>query len=212
MTVYIGDVHGKFREYYHLIKRLGPDVNSVQVGDFGIFGGEWSASENYWENLITSKNPNGYHRRIRGNHDNPNIFWNYSAAIKDGLVEDSKNGPIMHIGGALSYDRVYRKEGRTWWPEEELGHVELWDMTEEYEKVKPFRMVTHDCPDEVATRFFSIYPTEDPSRTRQAFQSMWEVHQPKEWVFGHWHQHRDQVINGTRFICLPELQTIKLEG
>jgi Icc-related predicted phosphoesterase len=40
---------------------------------------------------------------------------------------------------------------------------------------------------------------------------MFQEHQPKLWVFGHHHQSKDVQINGTRFVCLNELETMTLE-
>jgi hypothetical protein len=31
---------------------------------------------------------------------------------------------------------------------------------------------------------------------------MFELHQPKLWVFGHYHTDYDEVIQGTRFVCV----------
>ena len=45
-----------------------------------------------------------------------------------------------------------------------------------------------------------------PSRTRQAFDAMMSIHRPKLWIFGHWHRSRNEMIDGTRFICLAELE------
>jgi hypothetical protein len=79
-------------------------------------------------------------------------------------------------------------------------------------------MVTHECPEEIAKVLFSTIPVlGNPtnggkldhcwsSRTRQAFQSMWSAHSPDIWIFGHWHLSFDQIANGTRFICLSELE------
>jgi Icc-related predicted phosphoesterase len=70
-------------------------------------------------------------------------------------------------------------------------------------------MVTHECPESVAHQLFGVegkLKFDFPSRTRQAFQSMFEMHQPEVWVFGHWHESRDVVISGTRFVCLAELE------
>jgi hypothetical protein len=36
-------------------------------------------------------------------------------------------------------------------------------------------------------------------------------HKPKLWIFGHWHVPFDEVIAGTRFICLPELAYIDID-
>jgi predicted phosphodiesterase len=73
-------------------------------------------------------------------------------------------------------------------------------------------MVTHDCPETVADHLFGLTGKLNiPSRTRQAFDSMWEAHKPEIWIFGHWHQSRDQNIMGTRFVCLAELEAKEIE-
>ncbi len=41
-------------------------------------------------------------------------------------------------------------------------------------------------------------------------QAMFEIHQPENWVFGHWHTNFKQCINNTKFKCLPELTYVKL--
>ncbi len=92
----------------------------------------------------------------------------------------------------------------SWWPEEEHSIKELDQLVEEYEKAKPDRVVSHEAPFTVCGRLFplAVYPP-GPSRTSQALQAMYEVHKPKEWVFGHWHKHRDTgPEDKTRFICL----------
>jgi hypothetical protein len=49
------------------------------------------------------------------------------------------------------------------------------------------------------------------SQTRQAFQSMFKLRQPGLWIFGHWHASFDRVLDGTRFICLAELEYRDIE-
>ena len=61
-------------------------------------------------------------------------------------------------------------------------------------------------PKRVPAARFNRTKINDPSRTRQAFQAMFEAHQPDLWVFGHWHHSFDGVLDGTRFVCLNELE------
>lgn len=49
------------------------------------------------------------------------------------------------------------------------------------------------------------------SQTRTMLQKMFEEHKPELWIFGHHHKSKDEVINGTRFICLDELETFEIE-
>ena len=124
---------------------------------------------------------------------------------------------VMFVGGALSIDKQFRQEGFSWWPDEELSVGELMLLTDRYIGERPRAMITHECPEDIALfemARLSGSTKLDPrfaSRTRQAFQSMWSAHSPELWVFGHWHRSFDQVCNGTRFICLAELEPLDIE-
>lgn len=187
---YIGDVHGKFDEYL-LIASAVPE--SIQVGDFGIGFGD------------APPELGPQHRFIRGNHDSPGECANLSTWIPDGTIEND----MMLIGGALSIDVAMRKEGVSWWRDEELSIRELDLLVQQYLDLKPRVMVTHECPEAVTNQLFSWYRDEIyPSRTRQALSSMWEQHKPELWIFGHWHASRMAIILGTKFVCLGELNYI----
>ena len=194
---FIGDVHGKMDRYFDII--LGAP-NSIQVGDYGI---------GFAPNLIQGPLAK-QHRFIRGNHDHPALCVEQDGYIHDGTIE----GDMMFIGGALSIDRAHRVEHVNWWKDEELSYSELLKMFDQYLKNKPRIMITHECPEAVADAICkdrSLTKYDDKSRTRQAFQNMWENHKPEIWIFGHWHESFDREILGTRFICLDELQYIDLE-
>jgi predicted phosphodiesterase len=73
-------------------------------------------------------------------------------------------------------------------------------------------MVTHECPERLAHTHVHYYEkTQFPSITRQAFDTMFEIHKPELHIYGHWHKTMDRVIEGTRFICLGELNFIDLD-
>lgn len=208
---FIGDVHGKFNRYRKLVKEVPA---SIQIGDMGVgfrYDGGPLEGE-YYANPPHEIMAKGNHRFIRGNHDNPIVCRRHSQWIPDGTIE---NG-IMFIGGAVSIDRFLRHEGYNWWADEELSNPELYELTDRYLEVKPRMMVTHECPEEVAVEMERLVGRgklnpEWSSRSRQAFQSMWSGHSPEMWIFGHWHRSFDQVMNGTRFICLAELEYKDLE-
>lgn len=202
---FIGDVHGKFGRYKTILARA--PQNTIQVGDMGVGfrkwpHGEWSANPPFDQMLA------GGHRFIRGNHDNPQTCREHQMCIPDGVVEDN----MMFIGGALSIDRAYRTEGYSWWPDEELSVKELLTLIDVAQFVEPEIMVTHECPESIAEMIVGARP--DPrfaSRTRTAFQLLFHAHQPKLWLFGHWHVIFDKVVGGTRFICLPELASLDVD-
>ena len=117
ITRFIGDVHGHYEPY----KRIIADVpRSVQVGDMGVgflrIGG-YSDGEEY-NNPPHHSMVAGDHRFIRGNHDNPSVCRRHSQYIPDGTVE----GNIMYIGGAVSIDRAWRRDGYSWWQRRRMFH------------------------------------------------------------------------------------------
>lgn len=217
-TRIVGDIHGKFKEYSYYTLGVGrlrhatepaPPERSIQVGDFGIGFDSvyWHDSVNEW----MKKNPG--HRFIRGNHDDPDLCEAMAGYIPDGTVE----GDIMYIGGAWSIDYAYRIPGVSWWPDEELSVTEFNNAIDLYRSAKPRVMITHDCPTQIA---WDMFVSRDDSltgnkqiktRTGEALQAMWEIHQPEEWYFGHWHITRDLTLNGTKFQCLGELDYIDVE-
>lgn len=202
---FISDIHGNWDQYAKIIK--GCD-ESIQVGDFGFgFIDKNPNKQKRIEDKLFKAMVGGFHRFIRGNHDSPSICKESPFYINDGTLI----GNEMYIGGAWSIDHAYRKEGVSWWADEELSYDELSDMVEIYEKVKPKIMVTHEVPEQIGKHLFAdLHIDRYPSRTRSAFDIMFQIHKPELWVFGHWHTNKDVNILGTRFICMQELGYIDI--
>jgi predicted phosphodiesterase len=203
---FVGDVHGKYKQYKRLIKDVPA---SIQVGDLGL-GFIRPQTMRPMQNPPHYAMVRGNHRFIRGNHDNPNACRFHSQWIPDGTVE----GDMMLVGGAVSIDIPMRVEGLTWWPDEELSSAEMMPIVDRYISEKPKIMVSHECPDQITEIILALSDKtklELQSCTRHAFQTMFEAHQPDIWIFGHYHQSLDRVIEGTRFICLAELEFIDLD-
>lgn len=206
-TRYIGDVHGYKNELESLLKNLPEDVTAVtQVGDMGVGFGQGE----YWHYSLDNTLIQHNARFIRGNHDSPEICKSMRSWIPDGAIEDD----IMYIGGAWSIDQAYRTRGYDWWEDEELSYEQLNLQINVYDMLRPIVMVTHDCPTIAATEMFintnkALYKgIQYKTRTASAFQTMFEIHQPQLWIFGHWHHTKEAVINGTRFVCINELDYI----
>lgn len=190
---FIGDTHGKFAKY-KAIADAAPA--SIQVGDFGM-------------GFATVPEMGPEHRFIRGNHDNPALCRQSPNWIPDGTAE----GRMFFLGGGFSLDYATRIEGEEWWPDEELTMGELYAAMDTYEAADTDIVITHECPSDVAPFIFSqrVQRLNNPSRTSQALSSLLYIRKPKVWIFGHWHIPVDEVINGTRFICLGELGHIDLD-
>jgi predicted phosphodiesterase len=198
----IGDVHGKFYAYKEKIK----DVEySIQLGDFG-FAKEWYL-------LVTNKIDPERHKIIPGNHDD-------YKGLREQYLFDKKYGEIDFYGfkfffvqGAWSIDWSYRVAGISWWEEEQLPYPILMDAIAEYEQVKPDIMITHECPKIGIENIFNKPFKSDGTgnRTAVALSQMFEIHKPKIWIYGHWHQTRIDNLLGTEFVCLNELDHIDYE-
>lgn len=203
---FIGDVHGKIDELALLVG----DEPTFQVGDmgfgFGIHLPKW-----------------GNFRFIRGNHDDPAQAREHSSYAGDFGVDAFDDGRVFfYVGGAYSIDVAYRKQyeaihGRAiWWPDEELSEEALQKAFELYVTTKPDVVASHDCPTSIGAMLLDkIVPGFRPekkivTRTGEALEHMWRAHQPKTWVFGHYHVDAQFEVEGTNFACLAELSAEEL--
>jgi hypothetical protein len=194
---YVGDAHGKVKEYIAITKSCD---ESIQVGDMGI---------GFTKIPILSPE----HEWIRGNHDDPNAAKKHPNCIKDGTFNEKTK--TFFLGGAWSIDFQWRIEmeyntgKRIWWPNEECSVTHLQLIIDYYEKCKPEIVVTHDCPFEMANQIRSGHQW-DKSKTRQALSTMFEIHKPELWIAGHHHLDMKITIKGTKFICLDELSFVDI--
>lgn len=207
--VVIGDVHGKTDTYQKIVRRLPPGQRSIQIGDMGIG----------FKGVGLHEMPQD-HKWFRGNHDNPTKCRENANYLGDyGYLPEDK---LFWLAGAFSIDRAYRIEGVSWWNDEELSIEELGKAVNLYEEMKPEYVLTHECPSEAAIfmlqsligEYFDAKKDCTNSRTAQALQLMYEIHQPKEWVFGHYHVDKTFHLkqdSRTKFTCVAELSQYVLE-
>jgi len=182
---FIGDVHGQFDDY---VMRLVADApESIQVGDFGVG----------FREVDESPRLGPTHSFLRGNHDNPEVCRAHPNYIGDICLD----GDMFCMSGAFSIDRDLRTVGIDWWPDEQLSYQSLNTAIDLYEQAKPRIVVTHDCPATVAKTLFRRHEYW-PNATSKALDVMFQLHKPEIHVFGHWHMNIDQVILGTRFVCV----------
>jgi hypothetical protein len=205
---FIGDVHGHIDEYLNLIQS---EDYSVQLGDMG-----FDYSKLY--DIDTSR-----HRFVPGNHENYPVINKW--------LRESHSFPahgLFQLGGVKMYafrggftiDRYVRIEGVDWFPDEELNQWELRMVVDDIVNLKPKIIVSHVCPANVCKMLIrnemgdiaKYAPTYIPSRTEQAMQSAFDLLpvKPDCWIFGHHHVWFDEFIEGTRFVCVPELQQFQL--
>lgn len=190
----IGDLHGKYKRYHEIIRKKDRHEYTIQLGDFGF---DYSTLKN-----VDSKN----HVFIGGNHDQYDIINDVPHYLGDyGYI--SLNGiNFFFYRGAYSIDRQYRTIGIDWWEQEQLKIEDFLKARELYRKVKPDIVLTHDCPEIIASYILPPGSQIYQNITNWALQELFNIYQPKIWRFGHYHRSWTMNINGTNFRCLNELE------
>lgn len=203
MALYcVGDVHGDWQSYKSVvdgIRDADPSAVTLQVGDFGV---GYSAAKDASIPEFTGPNDRG----IYGNHDDhrtgsmfrfflPRVAWVPSVSL-------------YTISGATTPTLLYPQPT---FPEEELGNDDFGRSMVRFARYCPRVVVSHDLPMEAAS---VLYPRKPMimSRTRVWLQNHFTAHQPDVWVCGHWHERRDEFIDGCRFVVLEELGTVRLDN
>ena len=202
-------MHGLWTGFSTLLNREKPEA-CVQVGDFGWgFHGQDSPKMQRSVAQVEASMTKWNVRYIRGNHDNPGMCREHSFCIPDGTYDEATG--IFYVGGALSIDRARRTLGIDYWDDEELSYDALFDLIDVYEKVKPRIVISHECPESIIGHMMDFYKQDFHSRTRQALDSMFAIHQPEQWIFGHWHNDVTYEKDGTVFRCLNELSCMEID-
>lgn len=205
MVRIIGDVHGKIDEYKKITEDCTPALGSlrdysIQLGDIGF--------KKQWDRVV-SEIPGEKHKIIAGNHDDYDTLIYAENYLGDfGGDLSTFDVSFFFVRGAYSLDSKIRTANIDIWPEkEEISYSKLDMAIRIYEKIKPNIVLTHDAP-KLATMEIFNPDYHYPSRTVEALDQMLEIHQPKLWIFGHWHITSYKKINDTMFICLGELEFI----
>ena len=194
----VGDLHAKHSEYHGLLAS-GPQP-VIQLGDLDISGySRWSIPEGRQAWFIDG-NHDAFPSLPTGS-DRPEEATSGLIHIPRGFV----SGNVLFVGGADSVDRDYRIAGRDWFAEESITERDL-------QKVRSIRggsievVISHCAPASVAAFFLQALVGYGYSGTRseRALDEVLFLHQPRLWVFGHYHVSREVERDGTTFRCLAE--------
>lgn len=219
--VLVGDIHGEYNKLRYDITRFGyEDAYIIQVGDFGI----GFHKPNYYKNeafprlneVLVNKNCHLY--AIRGNHDDPEYFkqtnnpFNFSniTLLQDYSELELLGKSILFVGGAVSIDRTWRTEGKTWWSDEGFNLKLENDFP--YKDRQYDLVVTHTRPG-VCGAFKGFSKIEgwcnqdadlknDLIEESQLVDYLYEHTKPKDWIYGHFHESNVIQYQDTTFRCL----------
>ena len=162
-----GHIHssgGAYNEFNRKQGLLRYDV-VVVAGDFG-FVWDGSNTDRYWLDWFESKPWTTCF--VDGNHENhrmlaelPETEWNggrvhvarpHVLHLMRGEVFDIAGTTVLAMGGAASHDREWRKEGKSWWPEEMPSETEMERCRRNLDAAgwKVDYVVTHEAPADLA--------------------------------------------------------------
>ncbi len=193
----------------------------IILGDFGLVWKDDDATEKYWLKWLENKKWTTLF--IDGNHENhekiralPEVEMFGS---KVGKVNDSvyhlRRGNIytidgktfLTIGGAESIDKMYRTEWVTWWKDELLSGVDIYNALDNLATHKHTvdYILTHTCPISIFNLLGYSDKGNDP--TMRQLEAITNDVTYKHWYFAHFHQ--DFQISG-KFTCVYD-EIIKLK-
>ena len=198
MITLIGDVHGKYEKYHRILSRQEENPYTLQIGDFGF-------KYDTLKNVDSTK-----HLILPGNHDNYDTCYNYPHFMYDYGYTSLNRIEFFYYRGAYSIDKQYRTIGIDWWENEQVSIDQFMKARELYREIKPDIMISHDCPDFLASMYIGPDGRMFENLTTWALGELYKVHQPKLWIHGHWHFSKTTIYENTKFICLAELETYRL--
>lgn len=227
-----GDTHGEI-DIDKLTSRRWPEGKTLMkndcliiAGDFGlVFTPNGSKTEEFWLNWLEQRPWTTLF--IDGNHENFPRLYSYPEEERFGGVVGVIRPSVLHLktrghvyeaagkkiwcfGGAESVDKAYRKEGRSWWPEEEPTWEQMeygLSQIEKYGGEFDF-IVTHDCPARMLRTClggFGIYDGSSkirPGRAGEYLERVADLARAQYWFFGHYHTDLSAEIDSQRYRAL----------
>ena len=208
MVFVTGDTHAqinskKLFDFAKTHKNLTKNDYVIVLGDFGFifYPNPDNAKEKYQIKEL-EKLPYSI-LFIDGNHDCHSRLNSYPIEIWNGGKIHRINDSIFHLmrgqvfniqgktfftmGGAQSYDRIYRTEGFDWWREEVPSHNEVNEMIVNANKVRNVDYIlTHTCTTDMIPYLIEQSNMYDP--TNSILDELNKILTYNHWYFGHWHK------------------------
>lgn len=232
--VVIGDTHANHSYITYQMKMLNlQDMILLHVGDFGVGFNNIHTDKLNLRRLNDSLAERNCHLyTIRGNHDDPAFFtgdyeYSHLHLVPDYTVVNVNGDNVLMVGGAVSIDRVLRKEDMlkntdrpSYWYDETfvLNEEKIKDLT------NITYVITHSSPKFVfpinnfnnelgshghLVEHFATNDSllkDDLNKEREDITQLYEIlnknNTIKKWIYGHFHSHNAEYYGDTDFICL----------
>jgi len=201
-----GDIHSDLKSFDRVLSNAKSHV--VQVGDLGI-----GYHENDKYDPFTQFHCDYGWSFIHGNHDDPNLCNRYQNYL--GRYHYDRYLNILYISGGYtpvkSQDNEYSSD--KWVKEEQLNETEFQHVHYLTRKFRPNTIISHSCPYFIAKNLgFDQY-----SKTKAGLEKTYNIWQPKNWIFGHFHKDFNRTIVNrhskrvTNFRCIPKNKFVEIE-
>ena len=207
MIYVTGDCHGNFQRFqsecFPEQANMTKDDTVIITGDFG---GVWFGDSRDDETLDWLERLPFTLAFVCGNHENYDALARYPVAewrggkvhrvrphvlhLMRGEVFDIDGLTVLAMGGAASNDRQYRREGRSWWPEEMPSEEEMEHCRASLDRVgwKVDHVVTHEAPAALAEGLCRERGREYRGDPLQTFLGELDGRLDYcAWFFGHYH-------------------------
>lgn len=208
MFAITGDTHGEI-DIGKLSTKRFPEQNGMTKSDYlivcGDFGCIWYGDkrDEYWLNWLNEKPFTTLF--VDGNHENFNLLHTYPVVdffggsahqikqsvfhLMRGEVFEINGKKIFAMGGASSHDKVYRTEGKSWWPEELPSDAEYDHALKTLDKHdwSVDMVITHCAPDSVQRELADWY---EHDKLTNFLQTVKHDLIYGAWYFGHYHVDR----------------------
>lgn len=207
MIFVTGDTHIPI-DVSKLNRRHWPEQQMLSKNDYliicGDFGGVWygDSRDKYWLDWLNMKNWTTIF--VDGNHENftllnsyPKTEWKGGKVHKinesvyhliRGQIFNIDNITIFTMGGASSHDKEFRKEGKSWWPDElpcdREYETAIKNLSDHNWKVD--FIISHCAPTSIALKINSSYGHDKLTDFLNMVKRSTEY---RHWYFGHYHRH-----------------------
>ena len=192
-----GDIHGKFKLFREQLDLLNPDF-VLSTGDFGYWPNK--NFERIWDSnkipIYFCDGNHEFHPALQDFTEMTEVADNVFYMPRGSTLRMPDGRIVLFVGGARSIDREYRTKGVDYFPEEELTS-EVLEIIDGIKKVDIVISHTKCSGFDV-----DIECDDDPSM--EVLDEVFEIFNPSQWFFSHFHLYDKQYSDGCQWVCLNE--------
>lgn len=214
----VGDTHGD-TYFASKVSSAAEDENVhviFQVGDFGVWD-HTPEGEYYLNTLSDNAERRGVHWYVTlGNHENYDSIEQYQSRAVGSFIPLRENITVLgnkaavfemngvkfgSVGGAVSIDRWARKEGTSWWPQENTKYGDVQKFMDLVDVSGPVDFLfTHDAPNTLPHWDGFVKDDLLSNANRDMMDIVGGAARAKYWFHGHYHRGLQYQFNDTQVV------------